>query len=37
MGTQFVMWATIGVVFASLTARLLDEHSTTGRAPSLIP
>lgn len=35
MGTQFVMWATIGVVFASLTARLLDDHPATGRAPSL--
>ncbi len=35
-GTQLVMWTTIGVVFASLTARLLDEHSSTGRAPSLI-
>jgi hypothetical protein len=35
MGTQFVMWATIGVVFASLTARLLEPHSATGRTPSL--
>lgn len=34
-GTQLAMWATIGVVFASLTARLFDEHSPTGRAPSL--
>lgn len=35
MGTQFVMWATIGVVFASLTARLLEADPATGRTPSL--
>lgn len=35
MGTQFVMWATIGVVFASSTARLLDEASPAERARSL--
>jgi len=35
MGTQLVMWATIGVVFASLTARLFDEHPLSRRAPSL--
>jgi predicted cobalt transporter CbtA len=37
LGTQFVMWATIGVVFASLTHRLLNEQLTIGRAPSLTP
>jgi predicted cobalt transporter CbtA len=35
LGTQLVMWATIGVVFASLTGRLLSEQPTVGRAPSL--
>jgi predicted cobalt transporter CbtA len=35
LGTQFVMWTTIAVVFASLTARLLDGQSPTERVPSL--
>jgi hypothetical protein len=29
------MWTTIAVVFASLTARLLDEQSPTERVPNL--
>lgn len=37
LGTQFVMWVMIGVVFASLTSRLLSEQPTIGRAPSLTP
>lgn len=37
LGTQLVMWATVGLVFASLTGRLLSEHATVGRAPSLTP
>jgi predicted cobalt transporter CbtA len=37
LGTQLVMWATVGVVFASLTGRLLSEQPTVGRAPSLTP
>ena len=37
LGTQFVMWGTIGVVFASLSARLLEERSPTRREPSLTP
>jgi hypothetical protein len=35
MGTQFVMWAAIGVVFASLTASLVDVKSERGQEPSL--
>jgi predicted cobalt transporter CbtA len=35
LGTQLALWATISVVFASLTAPLLDEKSRTGREPSL--
>lgn len=35
LGTQLVMWATISVVFASLTARLLDEPRPRDREPSL--
>jgi predicted cobalt transporter CbtA len=35
LGTQLVMWATVGVVFASLTGRLLGEQRTVGRAPTL--
>ena len=37
LGTQLVMWATVGVVFASLTGRLLNQQPTTGRASSLTP
>jgi Probable cobalt transporter subunit (CbtA) len=35
VGTQLVMWATIAVVFASLTAGTFDETSPSGRQPSL--
>jgi predicted cobalt transporter CbtA len=35
VGTALAMWATIGVVFESLTAGLLDEKSPSGREPSL--
>jgi len=37
LGTQLVMWTTIGVVFASLTRRVLTEQPAEGRAPSLTP
>ena len=33
VGTQLVMWATIAVVFASLTAGTFDETSPSGRQP----
>ena len=32
LGTQFVLWATIGVVFAVLISRLLDPGSRTEQA-----
>ena len=35
LGTQLVMWATISMVFASLTGRLVNEKSAVERAPSL--
>jgi hypothetical protein len=35
LGTQLVLWATIGVVFAALAGRLLGEPAETGKAPSL--
>lgn len=31
LGTQLVMWATIGLVFAALIGRLLHEHGRAGR------
>jgi predicted cobalt transporter CbtA len=34
LGTQLVLWATIGVVFATLAGRLLGERAERGRAPS---
>jgi predicted cobalt transporter CbtA len=35
LGTQVVLWATIGLVFATLVSRLLDEKSRTGQAASI--
>ena len=35
LGTQLVLWATIGVVFATLAGRLLGERAGSGREPSL--
>jgi predicted cobalt transporter CbtA len=35
LGTQLVLWATIGVVFATLAGRLLGERAERGRAPSV--
>ena len=34
VGTQFVMWATIGVVFATLSLRLLGERSRSEQEQS---
>lgn len=34
LGTQAVLWATIGVVFATLAGRLLGERARNGRASS---
>jgi predicted cobalt transporter CbtA len=35
LGTQLVLWATIGLVFATLAGRLLGERAGTGRAASI--
>ena len=35
LGTQVVLWATIGLVFATLAGRLLGERADRGRAPSI--
>lgn len=35
LGTQMVLWATIGVVFSTLARRLLDTTAATGRAASI--
>ncbi|KZS82003.1 cobalt transporter [Mycobacterium kansasii] len=35
LGTQVVLWATIGVVFSTLARRLLDAPAGTGRAASI--
>jgi predicted cobalt transporter CbtA len=35
LGTQLVLWATIGVVFATLAGRLLGERAESGHAPSV--
>ncbi|BBZ50720.1 CbtA family protein [Mycobacterium heidelbergense] len=35
LATQLVLWATIGVVFATLAGRLLGERAESGRAPSI--
>jgi hypothetical protein len=35
LGTQVVLWATIGLTFAVLIARLLGEHDRTGQAASI--
>ncbi len=35
LGTQLVLWATIGLVFAALAGRLLGERSESGRASSI--
>ena len=35
LGTQLVLWVTIGLVFATLAGRLLGERTETGRASSI--
>jgi energy-converting hydrogenase Eha subunit B len=35
LGTQLVLWVTIGVVFATLAGRLLGERAASGQAPSV--
>jgi hypothetical protein len=35
LGTQLVLWATIGLVFATLAGRLLGDRAETGRASSI--
>jgi predicted cobalt transporter CbtA len=35
LGTQLVLWVTIGLVFATLAGRLLGERAETGRASSI--
>jgi predicted cobalt transporter CbtA len=35
LGTQLVLWVTIGLVFAALAGRLLGERAETGRAASI--
>ncbi len=35
LGTQLVLWATIGLVFSMLAGRLLGERTETGRAASI--
>ncbi len=35
LGTQVVLWVTIGLVFATLAGRLLGERAETGRASSI--
>jgi predicted cobalt transporter CbtA len=35
LGAQLVLWAAIGVVFATLASRLLGERAGSGREPSL--
>jgi predicted cobalt transporter CbtA len=35
LGTQLVLWATIGLVFATLAGRLLGERAESGRASSI--
>jgi hypothetical protein len=35
LGAQLVLWATIGVVFATLVERLLGERAGSGREPSV--
>jgi predicted cobalt transporter CbtA len=37
LGTQLVLWVTIGLVFATLADRLLGERAETGRAASIAP
>ena len=37
LGTQFVLWATIGLVFAVLISRLLDPRSRTAQQESIRP
>jgi hypothetical protein len=36
LGTQLVLWVSIGLVFSTLAGRLLGERAETGRAASLI-
>lgn len=35
LGTQLMLWLTIGLVFAALAGRLLGERTETGRASSI--
>jgi len=35
LGTQLVLWATIGVVFATLAGRMLGERAENGQARSM--
>jgi predicted cobalt transporter CbtA len=35
LGTQLVLWASIGLVFSTLAGRLLGERAETGRAASI--
>jgi len=35
LGTQLLLWATIGLVFATLAGRLLGERADSVRAPSI--
>jgi hypothetical protein len=35
LGTQLVLWATVGLVFSALAGRLLGERADSGRASSL--
>ncbi len=35
LGTQLVLWVTIGLVFAALAGRLLGERAGTGRASGI--
>jgi Probable cobalt transporter subunit (CbtA) len=35
LGTQSVLWVTIGLVFATLAGRLLGERAESGRASSI--
>jgi hypothetical protein len=35
LGTQLVLWAAVGLVFAALAGRLLDDRASTGRAASI--
>jgi predicted cobalt transporter CbtA len=35
LGTQLLLWVTIGVVFATLAGRLLEERAESGRVSSI--